>query len=186
MPPTPPPRRAMTIVEILTVIGVIVVLAGVLLAALTAVRGSGQMADSQNRLRQIGLWVQAYATDHRETILPSRFDYRGIAAASTIRAGKVRATVDMQTGTNQVNPAVGPRNAGTWADIIWTQFELGPLAMDGVPEATHDYSRDSPDTLAYKVFADLKNPLRSAGNNCCRIRPTFCRQPCWVAPSFCG
>jgi prepilin-type processing-associated H-X9-DG protein len=156
----------MTIVELLTVIGVIVLLAGVLLAALTAVRGSGKMADSQNRLRQIGIWVQAYATDNRETVLPSRFDYRAIASASTLRAGKVRAPVS--PGGGEVDPQIGERHMGTWTDILWTIHEVDsfPSYDGGSNPLGHAYEVDSPDTALYRQIPDYNgNPFRSAADN---------------------
>ena len=70
--PATAPRRAFTITEMLVVSGVIVVLAAALLAALAAVRGTGEMAQSLNNLRQVGVWMGAYSADNREFIVPSQ------------------------------------------------------------------------------------------------------------------
>ncbi|UCG56953.1 MAG: type II secretion system protein [Phycisphaerales bacterium] len=58
-------RRAFTLVELLVVIGIVGVLMGVLIPALTSARASaGKMACLSN-LRQIGVAIHTYANDHR-------------------------------------------------------------------------------------------------------------------------
>lgn len=57
-------RRALTLVELLVVVAVIMLLVG--LVALVSISGvrEGQMADATSRLRQIGLAVQLYVEQH--------------------------------------------------------------------------------------------------------------------------
>jgi prepilin-type processing-associated H-X9-DG protein len=144
-------RRAVTIVELLTVVGVIVLLAGILLAALAAVRGTGKLADSQNRLRQVAIWMQAYSTDNREFIVPSRFDYSGNSYP-----GKVRSN----------DPCVGDQFQGSWTDILWTVNEVAFFPEAEADAPGHDYRFDSPDTCLYQVVPDYdNNPFRSASTN---------------------
>jgi prepilin-type processing-associated H-X9-DG protein len=61
-------HRAFTLVELLVIIGIVAVLMGVLIPALTSARASaGKMACLSN-LRQIGTAVHAYANDNRGNI----------------------------------------------------------------------------------------------------------------------
>ena len=147
------PLRGFTITEILVVIGVIVVLSGFLLAALSAVRGSGEMAKSMNSLRQIGIWMQAYASDNREFILPSQFDYSNNPYKGKVRSGTV---------------TIGNEFEGTWADILWTIHDLG--GAEDPSGSVSSYRYDSPDAEFYARFIDFdSNPLRSGAEN---QRPT--------------
>jgi prepilin-type N-terminal cleavage/methylation domain-containing protein len=147
-------RRGFSITEILVVISVIVVLLGLLLPALAGIRKSGLMTKSMANMRQIGTWMGLYAGDNRDFVVPSRFNYREDAYT-----GKVRSVITTEG-------SVGQRYRGTWADILWTVFELGAY-----PEATaqlgHDYQYDSPDKRLYEYLdGDMgENPLRSAAAN---------------------
>jgi type II secretory pathway pseudopilin PulG len=144
-------RRAFTITELLVVIGVIVVIAGVLLAALSAVKGTGEMTDAMNRMRQIGVWMQAYSADNRDTILPSAFDYSGNPYTGAVRTGNL-------------NPATPDQHRGSWADILWSEHEILPLDAAG---SGYDYRHDSPDARFYQDYGTGwgQNPLRSPSTN---------------------
>ena len=50
---------------------VIAILSAILLPALGAVLRSGEQAESLNRMRQIGQWMQLYAQDSNDVVLPS-------------------------------------------------------------------------------------------------------------------
>ncbi len=145
--------RGMTLVEILAVVGIIALLIAILLPALRVARANSEWAASQNNLRQIHTYLQAYITDNRETVLPSQVDYR------TARfKGSVRSAVPS-------SPPIGPALVGTWADILWTLNSLGsvqmPAADDGTPNP-YDYRYDSPDRYVYaEVDGFSKNVLRS-------------------------
>jgi prepilin-type N-terminal cleavage/methylation domain-containing protein len=151
-------RRAFTIPEVLVVVAVIAVLGGVLLVALAGVRGTGEMTQSLSRMRQIGLWVREYATDNRDTVLPSEFDYAG-----NPNPGKVRSSPDVPQGEP---------HEGTWADILWTVNALGPIGEDTKSEGidvdgVYNYPFDSPDETYYRGSgADWTgNPLRAVAPN---------------------
>ena len=57
-------RRAFSLVELLVVIGVVAVLAGVLLPAVQAARGAARRTQCANRLRQLNLAAQNYHVSH--------------------------------------------------------------------------------------------------------------------------
>lgn len=147
-------RSGFTLTELLVVIGVIVILLGFLLPALSGVFASGKMVGSMSNLRQVATWMQAYADDNRDFIVPSQFNYTE-AAASGEYAGKVRSGA----------PAVGETNRGAWTDILWTVNELTALAGDGGGDP-ETYRYDSPDRYFYEAEPNYgSNPFRSLAAN---------------------
>ena len=150
--------RGFTITEMLIVIGLVVLLLGLLLGALAGVRKTGTMAKSMANMRQIGHWMKLYASDNREHIVPSQFNY----TANSYK-GKVRALTD--ANGDPVPPLQGELHRGTWTDILWTVNGVG-VFPDAVASLGHDYSYDSPDQDLYELTAGgINNPFRSAAAN---------------------
>lgn len=146
-------RRGFTLVEVLVVVAVVVILLSVLAYAMSGVRNSSLMTASQSNMRQIYTWMQLYADDNRDTILPSQFDYQ---PEIYDYKGKVR---------NNITPQEGMANEGTWTDILWTVYEIDTLDFMVGP-AGHDYTYDSPDALVYEVNDTYDDsPLRAAATN---------------------
>ncbi len=152
-------RRGFTITELLVVIGLIVLLIGILLPALAAVKSGGLMTKSMANMRQIATWMRLYSTDNREFILPSQFDY-----SDNSYPGKVRSIISQGP-----KDEVGSEHEGTWSDILWTVYEVArfPEAQVGLPDGPgHEYRFDSPDRALYKIAGDdVPNPFRSAAQN---------------------
>ena len=150
-------RRGFTITELLVVIGLIVLLIGILLPALAAVKSSGLMTKSMANMRQIATWMRLYSSDNREFIVPSQFDY-----SDNSYPGKVRSIITAGQGH-------GVEHEGTWSDILWTVFEVArfPEAQVAPPAGSgHEYRFDSPDIELYNIVGgDLPNPFRSAAQN---------------------
>ena len=166
-------RCGVTLTELLVVIAGIAILMGLLFPALAGFRRQALMAESMSNLRQIATWMRLYSGDNREFIVPSQFNYN---YHDDQFPGKVRAPIGPDG--DPVPPVQGDRHKGTWADILWTVNELGPLpemvggAGAGVPGhggpsgAGHNYRFDSPDAAVYKNMPSYKgNVLRSAALN---------------------
>ena len=84
------PRRSFTLVEILTVVGILALLVAILLPALRTARRNAEWADAANNLRQVSPYLQAYITDNRESIAPTQFAHRGQGAEASAQHGDAR------------------------------------------------------------------------------------------------
>lgn len=60
-------KRRFTLLELLIVIAIIAILAGILLPALISVRKKGYLTVCRNNLKQIGLGLHEYIQDYKET-----------------------------------------------------------------------------------------------------------------------
>ncbi|RRJ95214.1 DUF1559 domain-containing protein [Opitutaceae bacterium TAV4] len=71
-PPPPPAARscAFTLIELLTVIAIIGILAGILIPVTISVRESARAAQCKSNLRQIGVATQLYLTDNKQVFYP--------------------------------------------------------------------------------------------------------------------
>jgi prepilin-type N-terminal cleavage/methylation domain-containing protein/prepilin-type processing-associated H-X9-DG protein len=66
-PPVPPPAaRGFTLIELLVVIGIIAILIGILLPALSMARQMGQQIQCMGHVRGIGMALEIFANDERE------------------------------------------------------------------------------------------------------------------------
>ena len=138
-------RRGLTVVEIVAVIGIIALLMGILLPALTVAYGNARWASSQSNLRQINQLMIEYTADNRETVVPAAFDY-----FENTYPGKTRS-LDPPTSAMPLDELGQRANYGTWSDLLWTYAKSGPAPAAGaVPGPTaYSYMYDSPDRVFY-------------------------------------
>ncbi len=150
-------QRGFTIVELLVVISIIAILAGLVLVAVSGSTAAARTAQTQQGLRDIATWMEAWSGDHDSRVLPSQFDYQDEAAAGT--AVTVRA--DEHLADLQYR--------GTWTDLLWTYnnmhvtFALRDVEVDDPTHLT--WESDSPDASIYDAHPDFQNPFRSHFEN---------------------
>jgi len=80
-------RRGFTLVELLVVIAIIGLLMGLLLPAINAAREAGRRASCSNKVHQIGLAFQTYASTFNNAFPPSATLYKASASSTTSNVG---------------------------------------------------------------------------------------------------
>ena len=135
--PLRPSRAAFTLVELLTVVAMIAVLASLLLTALSSAGKKARTAVSTSNLRQIALAINMYLDDHEKR--PPDIDE--VVAAKYLERPRVLLCLEDKT-----------RN---WGDLIELPGTLGPILLggtNGVPSGT--------DTSNHTARSYLSQPLK--------------------------
>ena len=123
-PPFPPRRAAFSLVELLVVIGIIALLAGILFPTISKVRSSAQEADSRAVLNQIDQACQAYYTDFKA--YPGPLSNAMLDAVDqTFTSSQDASIVDSPTGTVALNTNLATLGTST------TATTFGPIALVG-------------------------------------------------------
>ncbi len=164
MPARPRRSSAFTTVELLVVIAIVGILMAFLFPALLGVRRSALKTKSMNNMRQVNLWMNLYSEDNLGIVLPSTFDNRGMPYP-----GLVRSIPEYHAG---LTLSMGEEYQGTWADILWTENELGftqefiAIQDASTSDLQFSYVYDSPDSRIYRDFdGEIDNVLRSHAVN---------------------
>src|SRR5437764_452941 len=110
-----PQRRGFTLVELLVVIGIIAVLIGILLPALSGARRSAQAVKCASALRQIGNAFQLYAIEYKGYAPPWR---AGNVSGNAGVAGGSYNLYGITYNAPQNVDGVSIREAAFWYDFI--------------------------------------------------------------------
>jgi prepilin-type N-terminal cleavage/methylation domain-containing protein len=180
-------RRGFTLVELMVVVAIIGILVGIFTLAMLGGRSSEKLLKSRNHLRQIAQWMDQYAGSHRDTVVPSRFDYLDENGADAHKVGGSRfyqATATSDDWLPSANPFRETGDLrddgvaqGSWADILWVDanlgssvnFEVFPLLNVATDNIFGGYGPSSAAAPGWWMYRDGKNtfanPLRSAAPN---------------------
>jgi prepilin-type N-terminal cleavage/methylation domain-containing protein len=163
-------RRGLTLTEIMAVIGIIAVLLAILLPGLATIRKAGEQATSESALRQLFTYIKSYATDNREFVVPSSFDYREASYPGKVRTNSPRSAVPFTTpDPGGVFEPGDPQHVGSWADILWTYSKQDPILDVAGPQSIspsgYNYRYDSPDRWVYESRPGFKTIFRSTASN---------------------
>ena len=188
MHPIPNRSQGFSLIELLIAVAIIGILAGIFTLAMQSGRSSEIMLKSRNHLRQIAQWMDQYSNSHRDTVVPSRFDYLDENGTDAHQVGGARfylATATDDEWLPSANPFLETGDArtdgiaqGSWADILWVDANLGDKvggAIFPVLGATDGnsvfggYGPSSPAAPGWWMYRNNENtyanPLRSAAAN---------------------
>jgi prepilin-type N-terminal cleavage/methylation domain-containing protein len=137
-------ERGFTIIEMLVVIGIIAVLLGLLLPALSSVQNRARKNTELSHLRQLHFAWMAYANDNNDSALPGYID-EGVQQRWRIR---VRFPYDPdQFDENGPGGALGSGITGSLA-LGGSYASSGPLLRQDLPDSPTDRPTETDQTAA--------------------------------------
>ena len=106
-------ERGFTIVELIVVIGVITILAGLLLPALSGVQRRAAKSEELSRIRQVGVAWNLYSLSNQDAALPG-YVPPGLQADWDVNYELPVSELDSADGSHQVKKFVDPTDASPW------------------------------------------------------------------------
>lgn len=98
---------ALTLIELLTVIAIIAILASILLPVLSHARNNASKATDLNNFHQITIAMNLYTTDNNDVLPPPNWDNGGYDGAQGTNTGWLYAINLSATGTNRFDVRTG-------------------------------------------------------------------------------
>lgn len=126
-----------TLIELLVVISIIAILSSMLLPALAKAREGARRAVCTSNLRQVGMALQMYTSDHAERLPGPGDDGRAWAAQVLPYAGSTQIFVCSSDARSEVEPSIGgsgqyPLSYG-WNSLRIDANRYGFVSPDGSP-----------------------------------------------------
>jgi len=142
------PRRAFTIVELLVVIGIIAVLAGMLLPAISSATRRAKKVEETNRIRQVGIAWNLYANGNDDAALPGYLEDGGGAGDENVQeAWNVHYKLPDKEPVPDEDAAPWPWRLMPYLDYDH-EVMLGYLELEETSELIMaDYTRLDPDGM---------------------------------------
>ena len=137
------PAAAFTLIELLVVISIIALLIGILLPALGAARGVARQSACLSNMRQLGISLTTYATDHKEAFPPNWSGGGGFTSELWYDQDRIGYYLPQEavTSTGSVGGTVmfcpsDNEAARTYAMIVWASSRVDQFVKDTTPGGT--------------------------------------------------
>lgn len=145
-------RYAFTLIELLTVIAIIGILASILIPVVGRVRESAQVAVCQNNLRQLGMGIQLYAADH-DGLTPPNVD-PGDGVRKNLEGTYIGTASDTRTLGWLIPERIGGPSQNDYIDTI------GVMSCPSLDDAVY-----AADPARYKRIETISrdNPMIGTG-----------------------
>ncbi|AHF90738.1 N-terminal cleavage protein [Opitutaceae bacterium TAV5] len=164
-------QRGFTLIELLAVIAIIGILAGILIPVVGAVRGKARAAQCLSNMRQIGLAMNLYADENKDSF-PRRYgDSTNGADETKTWMWKLAPYVGMSE--NLMGPSPLPKAAGIFVCTVFDQKAEGRVVSYGynwhIRSTAWDYRRGalpaaSRTFLVVEMRKDGEDRTRDAGD----------------------
>lgn len=142
-------QRGFTIVELLVTIGVITILAGILLPALSGVQRRAAKSEEANRLRQVGVAWNLYSISNQDHALPGYLT-QGVLDHWDVQYELPVKRLNTIGGGVQTMEYVEPVDAGPWTWRLLSYLDYNQETVlghrnyaDMSPESMCDYTNES-------------------------------------------
>ena len=147
-------RFGFTLVELLIVIAIIAILAGMLLPSLHASRSKAYSISCSNKLKQMGLCEQFYSNDYEDMLAPCLWQFGVEGGCQWFAKLRPYAPEFFSRPQNNLNSATPLCPAGTTEQGLTIAYIGGPLDYANQLHGGYTHNRNS----GYRTSSEVKNP----------------------------